>query len=91
MWNDFIEESNVLITQSLHAFEVSDFQQLRSHIHTIKGSAGTLGLLQITEISTILDSKLKIMDYSDLESNLNLLVQRFESFVEFVNIEKCFG
>jgi PAS domain S-box-containing protein len=83
MWADFDLETSTLLGLSHKAFAHKDYLQLKSHIHTIKGSAGTLGINQVTNVATQLDLLLKQENYTSVESLLAELQKVFDEFLVY--------
>lgn len=77
---DFEQETNTLLTESMEAFQQKNYDQVRKHLHTIKGSAGTLGVVKVAELSERMEGQLKEEDLTDLETNLQKLLQHFRDF-----------
>jgi HPt (histidine-containing phosphotransfer) domain-containing protein len=77
---DFENETDHLLTEAMAAFQQNDYEQVRKHLHTIKGSAGTLGIVQVAQLSERMEDQLKVQDTTDLETNLQKLLQHFRDF-----------
>lgn len=86
---DFENETEHLLTESMEAFQQNDYEQVRKHLHTVKGSAGTLGIVQVAELSERMEDQLKAQDTTDLETNLQKLLQHFRDFqANYANLVK---
>ncbi len=77
---DFEIETETLLTESMTAFQENDYEQVRKHLHTVKGSAGTLGIVQVADLAERMEGQLKDNDTTDLETNLQKLLQHFRDF-----------
>ena len=77
---EFEEETEKQLQSCNKALEESDFEFIRKTLHTLKGTAGTLGIIKITDIATTLEKQMKQGDYSELNS---LLSDLNDNFVEF--------
>ena len=65
----------------------NDYDLIKRHLHTLKGSAGTMGVEKVAAIATEIESKLKRNDYSNLLKGLSDLNDSFAEFREnFTNI-----
>jgi PAS domain S-box-containing protein len=81
MWKDFDEETTMLIKLSEFAYAKKEFAQLKSYIHTIKGSAGTLGINKVTKVATMLDYALQQGAYEQVSDLLTDLHLEFHDFL----------
>ena len=88
---DFQIEAKSLI-ESLEVFiKNNDFRQIASHIHTLKGNAGTLGADDLAEKATIIDRDMKEKEYlendaiykENLHQNFEKLKKSFEVWEEY--------
>ena len=76
----FEEETTGLLTEAIIAHNQNDRSTLKLHVHTIKGSAATLGVDRMTTIATEIDMLLK----ADIAANVTEQMQAFErSFEEY--------
>ncbi len=77
---DFQIEAKSLI-ENLEVFiQNDDFRQIASHIHTLKGNAGTLGADDLAEKATIIDKDMKEKEYLADDANYKQnLHQNFEN------------
>ncbi|WP_025762079.1 PAS domain S-box protein [Dyadobacter tibetensis] len=82
VFEDFVEESGQLVTESLAAFEADDIATVKSHLHTLKGSAGTVGVSQLAEIARDAEWLLKSDDRSSLPTALPALKKAYDLFLE---------
>jgi CheY-like chemotaxis protein/HPt (histidine-containing phosphotransfer) domain-containing protein len=89
MLEDFVFETSELLNQSNQAFALNDLAQLKSCIHTIKGSAGTLGVLKVTAIATMIDEQLNLGNYKTLQELMEKLNKTFNDFLIFYNVKYC--
>ena len=78
--NDFKEEAGGQIDECNKAFTKQDYSIIKRHLHTLKGSAGTLGIERIAEIAKTTESLIKVEDYSNLSKGL---IELNDSFAEF--------
>jgi len=76
----FEEETTGLLIEAIMAFNQNDRQTLKLHVHTIKGSAATLGIDRMATIATEIDTMLK----ADIDSEVAEQMEAFEhSFEEY--------
>ncbi|MCX6216992.1 PAS domain S-box protein [Spirosoma sp.] len=78
---EFVTEANDLVTGALSAYDLGDIPTVKSHLHTLKGSAGTIGVARVAEISRTAEGKLKVNDTSGLADALQALKLAFEEFL----------
>lgn len=81
VYDDFVEESNVLVSEALEAWKVGDIATIKSHLHTLKGSAGTVGIHVVAEIAKEAEGRLKTNDTSTLASALPELEKAYQDFL----------
>lgn len=84
---EFEEEANEQIQECLEAIKKEDFATIQKHLHTLKGSAGTLGIEIIAQIALDIEDEMKEQDYSNVANGLSELSNNFAEFKEnFTNI-----
>jgi signal transduction histidine kinase/DNA-binding NarL/FixJ family response regulator len=78
--SDFESEAKELLNNCLKYYRKNEIEEIRKELHTLKGSAGTLGV-EILEKKVInLERQLKTADTSNLKPQLDSI---FESYHEF--------
>ena len=80
--DDFVAEASVLVAEAAEAFARQDIALVKSHLHTLKGSAGTVGVVEVAEIARQAEGRLKEGDASQLEQALQQLQQAYQRFQE---------
>lgn len=78
---EFVTEATDLVNGSLSAYSLGDIPTVKSHLHTLKGSAGTIGVSRVADIARTAEGKLKVNDTSGLADALQALEQAFEEFL----------
>ncbi|QDK81735.1 PAS domain S-box protein [Spirosoma sp. KCTC 42546] len=78
---EFVTEASDLVNGSLSAYSLGDIPTVKSHLHTLKGSAGTIGVSRVADIARTAEGKLKLNDTSGLAEALQALEQAFEEFL----------
>ena len=78
---EFVTEATDLVSGSLSAYALGDIPTVKSHLHTLKGSAGTIGVARVADIARTAEGKLKLNDTSGLAEALQALEQSFSEFV----------
>ncbi|MGA0559175.1 PAS domain S-box protein [Larkinella sp. VNQ87] len=81
IYEDFETEANTLVKESLDAFAIGDIPAVKGHLHTLKGSAGTIGVARIAQVAREAEAKLKVSDSSSLADDLHLLDKEFNVFL----------
>ncbi|WP_298357110.1 PAS domain S-box protein [Runella sp.] len=81
IFEDFVIESTELVNEAIAAFAQNDIATVKSNLHTIKGSAGTIGISRVAEIARIGEGKLKTNDTSTLAQDLPNLEREFQIFL----------
>ena len=78
---EFVNEATDLVNDSLKAYALGDIPTVKSHLHTLKGSAGTIGVARVAAIASTAEGKLKVSDTSGLGDALQALEQAFQEFL----------
>ena len=81
IFEDFVTESTELVNEAIAAFAQNDIATVKSNLHTLKGSAGTIGVSRVAEIARIGEGKLKTNDTSTLAQDLPNLEREFQVFL----------
>ncbi|GAB3996207.1 hypothetical protein GCM10028807_38420 [Spirosoma daeguense] len=82
---EFVTEANELVSGAISAYSLGDIPTVKSHLHTLKGSAGTIGISRVADISKTAEAKLKVNDTSGLSEALKALEQAFNEFLATQN------
>jgi PAS domain S-box-containing protein len=77
---EFVTEATELVTGAVDAYALGDIPTVKSHLHTLKGSAGTIGVSRVADISRTAEGKLKVNDTSGLKEALQALEKAFVEF-----------
>jgi PAS domain S-box-containing protein len=81
IFEDFVTESTELVNEAIAAFAQNDITTVKSNLHTLKGSAGTIGVSRVAEIARIGEGKLKTNDTGTLAQDLSNLEREFQVFL----------
>jgi len=89
VYDEFSDETFIQLEDCKHAAKTQQWNELKSLLHTIKGTSGTLGIQKIAKNSLKIENQLKVEDYSNLEINFSILLDNFdeyqESYKEIIN------
>ncbi|GAB4023792.1 PAS domain S-box protein [Spirosoma koreense] len=77
---EFVTEAMELVNGSTSAYALGDIPTVKSHLHTLKGSAGTIGVARVADIARTAEGKLKVNDTSGLSEALQALEKAFAEF-----------
>ncbi|AKD58604.1 histidine kinase [Spirosoma radiotolerans] len=78
---EFVTEATDLVNGALAAYDLGDIPTVKSHLHTLKGSAGTIGIARVADIARTAEGKLKVNDTSGLLDALHALEESFNEFL----------
>ncbi|GAB4034598.1 PAS domain S-box protein [Spirosoma gilvum] len=78
---EFVTEATELVNGSISAYALGDIPTVKSHLHTLKGSAGTIGVSRVADIARTAEGKLKVNDTSGLAEALQALEKSFNEFL----------
>ena len=81
VFEDFVSECNELVPEAVEAYAKGDIKTVKSNLHTLKGSAGTVGVSQVAEIARDAEWRLKSDDTSTLAVALPELEQAYARFL----------
>ena len=79
--DEFVTEANELVSGASSAYALGDIPTVKSHLHTLKGSAGTIGVARVADIARTAEGKLKVNDTSGLLEALQALEKAFGEFL----------
>lgn len=77
---DFKIETSEIISNCFSHYENNQIDEIRKKLHTLKGSAGTLGIEKIEYLTISLEKQLKNSDISHLKKQLKTIEKSFEEF-----------
>lgn len=80
VFEDFENEASEQISEAKAAYLKQDFKTIQSHLHTLKGNSGTIGLARLHEATKELESKTKVGNYSTFETEIERVEQEFATF-----------
>lgn len=78
---EFVTEATELVDGAIDAYALGDIPTVKSHLHTLKGSAGTIGVARVADIARTAEGKLKVADTSGLDEALQALKVEFNAFL----------
>jgi CheY-like chemotaxis protein/HPt (histidine-containing phosphotransfer) domain-containing protein len=78
---EFVTEATELVDGAIDAYTLGDIPTVKSHLHTLKGSAGTIGVARVADIARTAEGKLKVADTSGLDAALQALKAEFNAFL----------
>jgi len=81
IFEDFEQEASTLVNGALDAYAIGDIPTVKSHLHTLKGSAGTIGVPRLADVAREAEGKLKVNDTSMLGAELKELEKEFKVFL----------
>ncbi|WP_017732978.1 PAS domain S-box protein [Nafulsella turpanensis] len=82
-FSEFNEEAQGQLQESLEAYQQQQFSLLEAHLHSLKGSAGTLGVKKVAATAAELEKQIKEKDYTFVKEKLYKLLREFNEFQEF--------
>ena len=86
-FKDFEDEALEQLKECNQALEQANYEIIQKHLHTLKGSAGTLGIERVANIAKVTEGAMKAEDYSNVSNGLRQLNASFVEFREnFSNI-----
>jgi PAS domain S-box-containing protein len=80
VFEDFEREAEEQIQNTIEAFAKKDVITIQKELHTLKGNSGTIGLVEIFEITKEIEEPSKTGNLDDFEEKSGRLVKAFEKF-----------
>jgi len=80
IYTEFEKEVEEQLTDCQNSVLTEDFQTILNNLHTLKGTAGTLGVVKLENLARQIESKVKSGNYKNLENDLNILQNAFVEF-----------
>jgi PAS domain S-box-containing protein len=80
VFEDFEREALEQIAGAEDGYRQGDHAAVESHLHTLKGNAGTLGLTRLHEAVKSLEMKTKVGDFSTFEGEMPRIHDEFAAF-----------
>ena len=78
---EFVIEATELVNGANDAFAMGDIPTVKSNLHTLKGSAGTIGVARMAYIAREAEGKLKHSNTTHLGQELISLAKALEEFI----------
>ena len=87
----FEQEAAILIREAYGAFEKQAYAEMEATVHTLKGSAGTVGALPIFKVTKSIKTLLKQEDYAEITQQFDHLLRSFATFKDCYRavLKKC--
>lgn len=82
VYEDFQVEATAQIEETAHAFQRQDVAVIQRELHTLKGNAGTIGLMRIHELAKALEVPAKSGELTGFSTKFNQLQTEFTYFLE---------
>lgn len=86
IYEEFESESAGLLDECRTSFLIGDFKTIQSHLHTLKGSAGTLGITKVESLSRYIEGNLKQNIFENITNHMDDLYQAYEEFKEHYSL-----
>lgn len=80
VYDDFEEETSIQLKECSSYIANKDWDGLKKVMHTLKGTAGTLGIDKVAQTAKELEAFLKENNNSAFETNFYQLIDNFEEF-----------
>lgn len=82
-YEEFDDEASEQLSICLKSYKEQDFNTLINNLHSLKGSAGTLGIRKVAGTATELERQIKEKDYTFVEEKLTFLENAFSEYKDF--------
>lgn len=81
-WQDFIYETEILMKDARKRLKTKDWEALHKDCHTIKGSAGTVGVVKMAAIARKIEQLIKNKGFQNIKEDFVILEKDFIFFKE---------
>lgn len=85
VYADFLIEATEQIDNTEKAFEMNDVKTIQAELHTLKGNAGTIGIMRLYEATKNIEEPSKTGDLTNFSKKLTILKTEFENFKNHKN------
>ncbi len=82
IYQEFELETEAQLYECKSSFSFGDFKVIQTHMHTIKGTAGTLGIDRIANQAILIEDAIKKNNFDNITDNMNRLYETFKEFKE---------
>lgn len=82
-YEEFDDEASEQLSICLKSYKEQDFNTLINNLHSLKGSAGTLGIRKVAGTATELERQIKEKDYTFVAEKLSCLENAFSEYKDF--------
>lgn len=80
---EFNEEAGEQLMVCLQSYREKDYDSLINNLHSLKGSAGTLGVKKVAKTAAELEKQIKEKDYKFVKEKLGRLQEEFIEYKDF--------
>ena len=80
IYKEFEVETSTQINECKNMFSFGDFKNIQLHMHTIKGTAGTLGISKMESQARLIESNIKQNNFEHITEEVNVLYEAFNEF-----------
>lgn len=87
IYHDFENEVFEQLETCKKSLQGEDFNNILNNLHTLKGTAGTLGVVKVEQLARMIEGNLQGQNYENLEKDFTSL---YEAFSEFKSFYKAF-
>lgn len=81
-WQDFIHESEILMKDARKRLKNQAWEALQKNCHTMKGSAGTVGVVKMAEMARKIEQAIKKETFQNIREDFVILEKDFIFFKE---------
>ncbi len=79
---EFETDTETLLQEGQTALQTEDWEGLRQSLHTLKGNAGTLGVIKVAAQAAKIEKYLKVKNYPEIRADFEVLEKYFVEFKE---------
>lgn len=80
---EFDEEALEQLSNCLKSYKEQDFNNMINNLHSLKGSAGTLGVKKVAETAAELEKQIKEKDHTFVKEKICRLQEEFKEYKEY--------
>jgi PAS domain S-box-containing protein len=80
IYKEFEMETNSQLDECRRLFSFGDFKNIQAYLHTIKGTAGTVGVEKLESQARLIESNIKHNNFESITEDLDFLYSAFDEF-----------
>lgn len=85
--DEFLNDTETILKKSERALQKQNWKEMKNHLHTLKGNAGTLGVDAVAQWATQIEQNLKSEIIENIASDFIILKKNFQEFKDYYKLQ----